>query len=236
VLRGLSLEIEEGEIMVIIGESGCGKSVLLKQIIGIMKPDDGRIEVDGVEITSLPRRELDRIRLSFGVLFQGGALFDSLTVGDNVGFFLREHTDLEEDRITERVRGVLEMVGLRGVEGLMPAELSGGMRKRVALARAICMNPKIVLYDEPTTGIDPVMGAGINRLIRNLQKEFGLTSIVVTHDIRSAFEIADRIAMLHDGRIIKAGTSEEIRSSNNPIIKQFISGSFYGPLTEERDA
>lgn len=208
--------------MVIIGESGCGKTILLKQIIGIMRPDDGRIEVWGIDITSLPQRELNKIRRRFGMLFQGGALFDSLTVGENVGFFLKEHTDLGEDEIMERVRNVLEMVGLRGVEGMMPAELSGGMRKRVALARAICMEPEIVLYDEPTTGIDPVIGREINHLIRKLQEELGLTSIVVTHDIRSAFQIADRIAMLHDGKIIQVGKPQEIRSSENPLIRGFV--------------
>lgn len=229
VLKGLSLEINKGETMVILGESGCGKSVLLKQIVGVMKPDDGRIEVDGVEITSLNRKELNKIRLKFGVLFQGGALFDSLNTGENVGFFLKEHTDLKEDEITKRVKDVLEMVGLSGMEGLMPGELSGGMQKRVALARAICMDPKIILYDEPTAGIDPVMKRGINSLIRKLQERLTLTSIVVTHDIRSAFEIGDRLAMLHDGRIIEIGIPSEIRSSKNPIIRRFINGSFDNP-------
>jgi phospholipid/cholesterol/gamma-HCH transport system ATP-binding protein len=236
VLKGLSLEINRGEIMVIIGESGCGKSILLKQIIGIMKPDEGKIEVDGIEVTSLSRGELNKLRLNFGMLFQGGALFDSLTVESNVGFFLREHTDLTGEEISKKVRDVLEMVGLEGVENLMPAELSGGMRKRVALARAICMDPKIVLYDEPTSGVDPVMGGEINRLIRRLQERLRLTSIVVTHDIKSAFEIADRIAMLHDGRIIEVGTIKEIAFSQNSVVKRFIKDSFYNLSGGEKDA
>ncbi len=217
--------------MVIIGRSGCGKSILLKQIVGIMKPDKGEIFIDGVEITSLNEKELSQVRLKFGMLFQGGALFDSMTVAENVGFYLSEHTKLSKEEISLRVKERLSLVGLEGVEHLMPAELSGGMRKRVALARAICTNPKVLLYDEPTTGIDPVMSAGINRLIRKLQHELNLTSLVVTHDMACVYDIADRIAMLHKGEIIEIGTPQEIRSSPNPIVQQFIIGSSEGPIT-----
>lgn len=236
VLRGVTLEIKEGETMVIIGRSGCGKSILLKHIIGVMKPSGGEILIDGVEITSLSEKELNRVRLRFGMLFQAGALFDSMTVGENVGFFLSEHTDLDRQAIGRKVRERLSMVGLVGVEHLMPAELSGGMRKRVALARAICMDSKIVLYDEPTTGIDPVMGAGINRLINKLQNELRLTSIVVTHDMKSAYEVADRMAMLYEGRIIEIGTPEEIMTSSNQVVQQFVTGSPEGPITGVKDA
>lgn len=235
VLRGVTLSISEGETMVVIGRSGCGKSILLKQIIGLMEPDEGQILVDGLAINSLSEKQKREVRLRFGMLFQGGALFDSMTVGENVGFFLAQHSDLGQDLIEQKVREKLSMVGLSGIEDMMPADLSGGMRKRVALARAICMDPKIVLYDEPTTGIDPVMGAGINRLIRKLQDELRLTSIVVTHDIKTAYEVADRIAMLYEGRIIEVATPEEINTSANPVVRQFITGSVDGPITGGKD-
>lgn len=225
VLKGVNITINKGEVMVIIGGSGCGKSVLLKHIIGILKPDRGKIEVFGKEIANLSETELNKIRMKFGMLFQGAALFDSLTVRQNVGFFLDEHTKLNNETISKIVSEKLKLVGLSGIEKLMPFELSGGMKKRVGLARAIAMDPEIVLYDEPTTGIDPIMATAINELIRELQAKLSLTSIVVTHDMNSAYYVADRIAMLYDGRIIEIGTPEEIRNTKNPMVKQFITGA-----------
>lgn len=233
VLRNLDLEIKTGEALVIIGRSGCGKSILLKQIMGIMEPDQGAVMIDGVDIFSLTLRELDQFRLKLGMLFQGAALFDSMTVGENVGFSLREHTQLPPGVIAEKVREKLKLVGLEGIEDLMPAELSGGMRKRVGLARAICNDPKIILYDEPTTGLDPIMADGINELIVQMQGKLRITSVTVTHDLKSAYRIADRIAMLYQGRIIGIGTPDEIKNSDNPVIRQFITGSASGPITED---
>jgi phospholipid/cholesterol/gamma-HCH transport system ATP-binding protein len=232
ILSNLNLNINSGEIMVIIGRSGCGKSVLLKHIIGLLKPDFGQILIDNEDISTIDQKELDKIRLSFGMLFQGAALFDSMTVGDNVGFALREHTSMPEDKIRAKVAHSLEMVGLKGIEKLMPAELSGGMRKRVGLARAICNDPKIILYDEPTTGIDPVMADAINELIIELNHKLKVTSIVVTHDMVSAYKIAKRIAMLYKGNIIAVGTPEEIKSTANPVVKQFVTGASKGPITD----
>ena len=233
VLRNLDLEIKTGEAMVIMGRSGCGKSILLKQIMGIMEPDQGTVIIDGVDIFSLPPRELDQFRLKLGMLFQGAALFDSLTVGENVGFSLKEHTRLPPSAIQQKVKEKLKLVGLEGIEDLMPSELSGGMRKRVGLARAICNDPKIILYDEPTTGLDPIMADGINELIAETQEKLRITSVSVTHDLKSAYRIADRIAMLYQGRIIGIGTPDEIEHTENPIIRQFITGSATGPITEE---
>ena len=229
VLKGVNITINKGEVVVIIGQSGCGKSVLLKHIIGILKPDKGKIEVQGRDITKFNESQLNEIRKKFGMLFQGAALFDSLTVRENVGFFLDEHTKLDKNTISKIVTEKLKLVGLSGVENLMPFELSGGMRKRVGLARAITrqastMDPEIILYDEPTTGIDPIMATAINELIRELQAKLSLTSIVVTHDMVSAYHIADRIAMLDNGKIVEIGTPEEIRNTTNPIVKQFITG------------
>lgn len=232
VLRGVNLEIQKGEALVIIGRSGCGKSILLKHIIGIMEPDEGTVVIDGVDIFSLSSRELDRFRLKLGMLFQGAALFDSLTVRENVGFSLYEHSNLTDAEIQEKVKEKLALVGLAGIEELMPSALSGGMKKRVGLARAICNDPAIVLYDEPTTGLDPIMADGINDLILEMQKRLGVTSITVTHDLKSAYKIADRIAMLYEGRIIGIGTPEEIRDTCDPVIRQFITGSAQGPITE----
>jgi len=217
--------------MVIIGRSGCGKSVLLKTIVGLLKPDSGQVIIDSQDITRLKERELNRLRLRIGLLFQGAALFDSLNVGGNVGFILREHTDLDEATIVKRVRESLDLVDLKGVEELMPSELSGGMKKRVGLARAICARPDIILYDEPTTGVDPIMADAINTLIRRLHDKLEVTSIAVTHDMVSAYKIADRISMLYDGRIIESGTSEEIKNSKDPIVQQFITGAAQGPIT-----
>ena len=232
VLEDLDLTINTGESMVIIGRSGCGKSVLLKHIIGIMRPDSGNVIIDGTDITVLASKELNKIRMDFGMLFQGAALFDSLNVFENVGFQLLEYTDTTVDEIKKRVVERLKMVGLEDIEYVKPAELSGGMKKRVGLARAICMDPKIILFDEPTTGVDPIMGDIINELIRHLHDSLKATSITVTHDMKSAYKIADRIAMLYDKHIIAVGTPEEIKNSENPIVQQFITGNAKGPITK----
>jgi len=231
VLKGVNLSIEKGETMVIIGRSGCGKSVLLKHIIGILRPDSGRVIVDGHNVSDCNEKDLNDLRLGFGMLFQGAALFDSLTVGENVRFNLIEHTDLSEGIINSKVRNCLSLVGLHGIEQLMPSELSGGMRKRVGLARAICMDPHIVLYDEPTTGVDPIMGDAVNDLIRDLHDKLKITSIAVTHDMASAYKIADRIAMLYEGKIVEIGTPDEIKNTKNAIVKQFVTGAAVGPIT-----
>ncbi|MBM3253620.1 MAG: ABC transporter ATP-binding protein [Candidatus Omnitrophica bacterium] len=232
VLDNLNLTINTGETMVIIGRSGCGKSVLLKHIIGIMKPDSGQVIIDGEDIVRMSEKELNNLRLKFGMLFQGAALFDSLTVSENVGFSLRERR-FEDTLINTRIGECLGMVGLKGIEDLKPSELSGGMRKRVGLARAICTNPQIVLYDEPTTGVDPIMADAVNDLIIDLSKKLNITSIVVTHDMVSAYKIATRIAMLYKGKIVEVGTPEEIKNTKNPIVHQFIMGLALGPITEE---
>lgn len=233
VLRGLDLEIQTGEALVVIGRSGCGKSILLKQIMGILEPDEGNVVIDGVDIFSLSPRELDQFRLKLGMLFQGAALFDSLTVRENVGFSLYEHTTLPPKVILEKVREKLRLVGLEGIEELMPAALSGGMKKRVGLARAIANDPKIILYDEPTTGLDPIMADEINELIMRMHERLRVTSVTVTHDLKTAYKIADRIAMLYKGKIIGAGTPEEIKHTEDSVIRQFITGSAAGPITEE---
>ncbi|MBU3934133.1 MAG: ABC transporter ATP-binding protein [Candidatus Omnitrophica bacterium] len=231
VLKNLNLTIEKGETCVIIGRSGCGKTVLLKTIVGLLKPDSGQVIIENHDITRVDERELNRLRLRIGLLFQSSALFDSLSVGENVGFVLREHSDLDEAAVAKRVKESLELVGLEGVEEQLPAELSGGMKKRVGLARAICARPDIILYDEPTTGVDPIMADAINTLIRRLHDKLEVTSIAVTHDMVSAYKIADRISMLYDGRIIESGTSEEIKNSKDPIVQQFITGAAQGPIT-----
>ncbi|OQX53196.1 MAG: ABC transporter ATP-binding protein [Candidatus Aminicenantes bacterium 4484_214] len=232
VLRGVNLEIAKGETRVICGQSGSGKSVLIKTLIGLMKPDRGQIWVDGVEITSLSEEELFKIRRKFGLLFQNAALFDSLTVEENVRFGLERYTNLSPAEIQRRVKEALELVGLRGVEKLMPHELSGGMKKRVGLARAIAYRPQIILYDEPSTGIDPIRADAINDLIITMKKEIGVTSIVITHDMVSAYKVADQISMLYQGKIIATGTPDEIRKTVNPIVRQFITGSAVGPIKE----
>jgi phospholipid/cholesterol/gamma-HCH transport system ATP-binding protein len=230
VLDGLDLEIEAGKTTVIIGRSGGGKSVLLKHIIGLLRPDSGEVLIDGTDITRLGDRDLNEIRKKFGMLFQEAALFDSMTVGENVAFPLREHTRMKEEEIRRIVADRLHAVGLTGVEEKMPSELSGGMRKRVGLARAIAMRPEIVLFDEPTTGLDPVMTEAINRLIMETQKNFNLTCVVISHDIQSIFTIGHRIAMLYEGKIIAYGTPEELKVSRNPVIVQFLAGSIDGPI------
>ena len=230
VLDGLDLEIEAGKTTVIIGRSGGGKSVLLKHIIGLIRPDSGEVLIDGTDITRLGDRDLNEIRKKFGMLFQEAALFDSMTVGENVAFPLREHTRMKEEKIRRIVANRLHAVGLTGVEAKMPSELSGGMRKRVGLARAIAMQPQIVLFDEPTTGLDPVMTEAINRLIMETQKHFDLTCVVISHDIQSIFTIGHRIAMLYEGKIIAYGTPEEMQASRDPVIVQFLAGSIDGPI------
>lgn len=233
VLDGLNLTIETGITKVIIGRSGIGKSVLLKHIIGILKPESGQVIIDGQDVTKLASKELNDLRLSFGMLFQGAALFDSLTVLENVGFNLIEHTDLDKQAIRKKVQEALSLVGLYGIEDLMPSELSGGMKKRVGLARAICMRPKIILYDEPTTGVDPIMADAVNDLIKNLHDKLEVTSIVVTHDMVSAYKVGSQIAMLYDGKIVGEGTPDEIKNTSDPIIKQFVTGAAKGPITEK---
>jgi len=232
VLRGLNLEVKCGESMVVIGGSGTGKSVLIKCIIGLLHHDRGEIYVDGQEISNLNEKEWNEVRKKFGMLFQRDALFDSLTVWENVGFGLRQHTKLSDEEIKAIAIEKLKLVGMHNVENLMPAELSGGMRKRVSLARAIAMEPAILLYDEPTTGLDPIMANVINELIVDMREKLEVTSIAITHDMVSAYRIADRIAMLYKGQIIEVGTPEEIKNSSNEIVQQFIRGDVVGPITE----
>jgi len=230
VLRGLNLEVHKGETMVIIGRSGEGKSILLKNIINLIEPDQGRIWYYDQDVLNFDELGRDRFRQRFGMLFQGAALFDSLTVEENVSFGLHRLTEYPEAKIREIVREKLAMVGLKNIERLKPSELSGGMRKRVGLARAIAMNPEVILYDEPTTGIDPIMADAINELIIAMQEKLAVTSIVVTHDMVSAYKIADRIAMLHEGQIVEVGTPDQIKQTQNPIVRQFITGSAHGPI------
>jgi phospholipid/cholesterol/gamma-HCH transport system ATP-binding protein len=232
VLRGVHLEVEPGESMVVIGGSGSGKTVLIKCIIGLIRPDEGEIYVDGLEITSLNEQKMNEVRKKFGMLFQGGALFDSMRIWENVGFGLRQQNRLNEEEIKRIASEKLRLVGLKNIEDLMPAELSGGMKKRVSLARAIAMEPEILLYDEPTTGIDPIMADAINGLIVQMREKLNVTSIAITHDMKSAYKIADRIAMLFQGKIIEVGTTEEIKNSPNPIVQQFIQGKSEGPVTQ----
>ena len=224
ILDNLSLQVQPGEILVVIGPSGAGKSTLLRLMIGLLKPTAGEIWVDGHEISQLGEDELNLIRRNMGMVFQYSALFDSMTVGDNVAFGIRQHTAMPEDQILRVIRRTLRMVGLMGKENVMPSELSGGMKKRVSLARAIAGSPKIVLYDEPTSGLDPVMSSTINRLIMSTRRILGVTAVVVTHDMDSAFTIADRIAMMYDEKIIEVGTPDELRQSSNPLVQQFIYG------------
>ncbi|MFC1895215.1 ABC transporter ATP-binding protein [Thermodesulfobacteriota bacterium] len=231
VLDCLNLEIKDGQITVIVGKSGVGKSVLLKHIIGLVQPDSGRVLVDGVDIAGLSSGELNNVRKKFGMLFQAAALFDSMTVGENVAFPLREHTRLHPNEIESVVKKKLLQVGLKDVEGKMPAELSGGMRKRVGLARAIALDPEIILFDEPTTGLDPIMSDAIDDLILETQRSTGATCVVISHDIATTFKIADTIAMLYEGKIMEQGSPGEIRRSENPVVRQFIKRKAEGPAS-----
>ncbi|MBU0571762.1 MAG: ABC transporter ATP-binding protein [Candidatus Omnitrophica bacterium] len=231
VLSGIDLKVREGETFVIMGGSGCGKSTLLRHMIGNLKPSSGRVYLLGTDITDFEGAELDDVRKKIGMSFQSSALFDSMTVGENVSLPLREHTKLEKSVINIMVTMKLELVGLRGFEDLMPSEISGGMKKRVGIARAIAMDPKIVFYDEPTAGLDPIMAAVIDKLILDLSRKLSITSIVVTHDMKSVLGIGDRIAMLYEGSVLEVGTAEEIKNSQNATVQQFINGSFDGPIS-----
>jgi len=224
VLNGVDLSVQEGESLVILGASGSGKSVMLKHMVGLLQPDSGEVWFDGQRIDELSERKLADIRVQFGFLFQMGALFDSMNVEENVGFPLVEHTRKTPDEVSKIVDQKLRMVGLPEVRKKMPAELSGGQRKRVALARAIALDPRIIQYDEPTTGLDPIRADVINELILRLQRELKVTSVVVTHDMQSAFKVADRIVMLSDGKLIFDGTPDQIRASDNPTIRRFVLG------------
>ncbi len=224
ILDGVSFRIEPGESVVIIGRSGGGKSVLLKHLIALLKPDSGQVLVDGEDIVPMNERELLRVRRKFGMLFQGAALFDSMTVAENVGFAFRRERALPEQEIARRVAEVLEMVDLPGIEKKRPSELSGGMRKRVGLARAIIYQPEIVLYDEPTTGLDPIVSDSIDQLMLRVRDRLKVTTVVVTHDMRSARRLGQRILMLHNRRIYKTGTPEEIFNSPDPVVRQFVEG------------
>lgn len=233
VLRGVNLAVEKGESMTVIGGSGSGKSVLLKHIIGLLFPDRGRVVVDGQVLNDLDDYSLNELRKKFGMLFQMAALFDSLSVWENVGFSLKQHTKMSNREIRTVATEKLALVGLKDIEDKMPVELSGGMKKRVGLARAICMNADIILFDEPTTGLDPIAADAINDLIVDLRKKLGVTSVSITHDMHSAYKISDRIAMLYKGEILEIGTPEQIKNTENPIVRQFITGSAIGPITAE---
>jgi len=233
VLRDMSIDVDRGESVVIVGGSGTGKSVTIKHIIGLLRPDQGRILVDGEDICTMTSMELNRFRRMFGMAFQEGALFDSMSVFENIAFPLRRHTKMSEDEIRARVRACLEMVHLHGVENRRPSELSGGMRRRVGFARAISLKPEILLFDEPTTGLDPVISDVIAGLIREMDKTLNTTTVTITHDMKVAFKIADRVAMLFNGKIIEEGTPEQFQRSTNPIVQQFIEGRAEGPLTQQ---
>ena len=226
VLKGVSLQMAEGTTTVVLGGSGSGKTVLMKHIMGLFKPDSGRVIVDGQDISTMGRQELSTFRERMGMVFQSAALFDSMTVGDNVAFPLREHGNFKEEEIVEKVKKTLAVVDLHDVEGKYPAELSGGMRKRVGLARAIIRDPKIVLYDEPTTGLDPLTTESVDEMILNARERLKVTSVVISHDIGSAFHIADRIAVINEGRIVEEGAPAHVRKSQEPFTRQFLATWF----------
>jgi phospholipid/cholesterol/gamma-HCH transport system ATP-binding protein len=230
VLDGLDLDIPDGKITAIIGPSGEGKSVLIKHLIGLLQPDSGQIEVDGESILDLRRSELNRIREKFGMLFQNVALFDSMTVFENVAFPLEEKTKLSKEEIRAKVLTALEDVGLKNIEHKYPDELSGGMKKRVGLARAVVLSPKIILFDEPTTGLDPIIKRAIHQLIKDTHAKFGFTAVVVSHEIPEIFDVAQNVAMLFRGKILQHGTPDDIKNSTHPAIRQFITGSLDGPI------
>ncbi len=233
VLKGVNLKVDRGESLVVIGGSGSGKSVLLKHIIGLLKPDRGSVLVDSTDFSNLDEGSLNEMRKKFGMLFQSAALFDSMNVWQNVGFGLKRHTRMPESEIREVADRKLRMVGLVGVGNKMPSELSGGMRKRVGLARAIAMEPEILLYDEPTTGLDPIMADAINDLIIKMREELHVTSVTITHDMKSAYKIADTIAMLYNGVIIAEGSPAETQNTADPVVRQFIEGRAEGPIVLE---
>jgi len=230
VLKGINLELETGKVTTIIGGSGSGKTVLLKHLNALLRPDRGKVLVDGEDITRLGDRDLNEIRRKFGVLFQGAALLDSMTLYDNVAFPLREKSRLTESEIQKRVEERLAQVGLAGMGYKYPAEVSGGMKKRAGLARALAMEPEIVLFDEPTTGLDPVLGKSIHELIRKMHATFGFTGVIVSHDIPEVFKISDRVAMLANGVIVEAGATEEFLGSKNPVVRQFLQADTEAPL------
>ena len=234
VLRGVDLDVIPGETMVIMGGSGSGKSTLLRCLIGSIQPDTGSIHMFGQDICQMSEEQFDELRKRFGILFQSGALFNSMSVGDNVALPLRLHTSLDEEIIQLQVKIKLEMVGLRDFADLTPTMLSGGMKKRVALARAIALDPKILFYDEPSAGLDPITSGVIDKLMRDLSRNLGVASVVVTHEMDSAFAVADRMAMLNEGQIIKIGTAEEFRQTDDPLIRQFVTGAPDGPIPLRR--
>ena len=230
VLDGINLEIYKGETIVIVGGSGCGKSTLLRHIIGQLRPDSGKVYLFGEDITKIKENEMDRLKKRFGMLFQSAALFDSLTVEENIALPMKEHTKLDDHIIKIMVKMKLNQVGLRGFGHLMPSQLSGGMRKRVGLARAVALDPEIIFYDEPSAGLDPVVTAVVDKLIIDLSEALSITSVVVTHDMNSVFRIADRIVMLYKGKVLQIGTKDEIKNSRNEYIQQFINGTIEGPM------
>jgi phospholipid/cholesterol/gamma-HCH transport system ATP-binding protein len=232
VLRDCTLEVQEGETLVVIGSSGTGKSTLLRTIIGLTQPDSGNVYIDGQDVHALDRRSLAELRSRIGYLFQSGALINWLTVGENVALPLVENRKFPPAEVAERVDRALDIVGLAGTTRLKPDQLSGGMRKRVGLARSLISNPEIILYDEPTTGLDPVTAHIIDQLIVDLRARLGVTSVVVSHDMEGVYRVADRVAMLYDGRVIAMGTPEDFRTSVDPIVRQFVSGALEGPLSE----
>ncbi len=230
VLDNLSIKIPGGKITALIGPSGEGKSVLIKHMIGLLQPDSGKVLVEGEDIAVMSRSQLNRVREKFGMLFQNAALFDSMTVYENVAFPLEEKTRLSAGEIRERVHNALENVGLKDVDEKFPDQLSGGMKKRVALARALLLDPKIILFDEPTTGLDPIISRAINRLIRDTHARYGFTAVIVTHEVPEIFELCDHVAMLYKGKVQFAGSPEEIMRSDDPVINQFVKGELEGPL------
>jgi phospholipid/cholesterol/gamma-HCH transport system ATP-binding protein len=232
VLDGVNLPVNEGEAFLLIGRSGAGKTVLLKNIMGLLRPDSGSIFIDGVDITKLDKQDFDQVRLKFGLVFQSAALFDFLTIEENVGFYLRHHTDMKVGEIRKKAKETLALVGLEGIEDQYPYQLSGGMKKRVAIARAIIYSPKILIYDEPTTGIDPIAVDKIVSLIQDLHYRLKITSLVVTHDLEVGLKIAERLAFLLGGRIIFEGSKEDLKTNRDPRVHQFLMGSSAGPIKE----